>query len=73
VLFLRTYEEVRQHFIEDIEGVSRDLAEAQKVDVNNIQLFRKFQNLLYTVGGIDKQLDTSKVIENKFVEEALRQ
>jgi len=92
VLFLRTYEEVRQYFVEDIEGVSRDLAEAQKVDVNIIRSvlensdpiltptteeFAKAHqdqaDFLYTAGGIDKQIDTSKVIENKFVEEALGQ
>ena len=92
VLFLKTYEEVRQHFVEDIDGVSKELAEAQKVDIEIIRTvlgnsepilspttddFAKAHqeqaDFLHSVGGIDRELDTSKVIENKFVNEALKQ
>ncbi len=90
VLFLKTYEEVQQHFVADIDGVSKEIAEAQKVDVEIIQSVLKNSepilspttddfakahqeqaDFLYSVGGIDRELDTSKVIENKFVDEAV--
>ncbi len=92
VLFLKTYQEVLQQFVTDIDGVSKELAEAQKVDVEIIQSVLKNSepilspttadfakahqrqaDFLYSVGGIDRELDTSKVIENKFVDEALGQ
>ncbi|WP_312097688.1 aliphatic sulfonate ABC transporter substrate-binding protein [Niallia sp.] len=92
VLFLKTYEEARQYFIDHIEEVSKDIATTQKLDVEIIQAvldktdtrlspttpeFAKAHqeqaDFLYEVGGIDKQIDTSKVIENKFVEEALKE
>ncbi|WP_245823478.1 aliphatic sulfonate ABC transporter substrate-binding protein [Metabacillus halosaccharovorans] len=92
VLFLKTYEEVRQQFVQNIDGVSEELAESQKVDEEIIRsvlknsepilspttdefskAHQKQADFLYSVGGIDQKLDTSKVIENKFVDEALGQ
>jgi sulfonate transport system substrate-binding protein len=92
VLFLKTYEEVRQEYVENVEEVSKELAESQKVDVKIIETVLKNSDpllsptttefgkahqeqadFLYSVGGIDKKLDTSKVIENKFVQQALKE
>lgn len=92
VLFLKTYEEARQYFINHLEEVSEDIATTQKLDVEIIQAVldktdtrlspttsefakahQKQADFLYEVGGIDNQIDTSKVIENKFVEEALKE
>ncbi|TCN26049.1 sulfonate transport system substrate-binding protein [Mesobacillus foraminis] len=92
VLFLKTYEEVRQHFTENIDEVSKDIAKTEKIDVEIIESVleksdsilspttEEFANahqeqadFLYSVGGIDKELETKKVIENKFVEQALKE
>jgi len=92
VLFLKTYEEVRQQFVQNIDRVSEEIAESQKVDEEIIRSVLKNSepilfpttnefakahqeqaDFLYSVGGIDQKLDTSKVIENKFVDEALGQ
>ncbi|MCM3601115.1 aliphatic sulfonate ABC transporter substrate-binding protein [Robertmurraya korlensis] len=91
VLFLKTYEQVRRDYVQNLDQVAKDLAEAQKVDVKIIETVLKKSepilspttdefakahqeqaDFLYSVGGIDRKLDTSKVIENKFVEEALK-
>jgi sulfonate transport system substrate-binding protein len=91
VLFLKTYEQVRRDYVQNLDQVAKDLAEAQKVDVKIIETVLKKSeailspttdefakahqeqaDFLYSVGGIDNKLDTSKVIENKFVEEALK-
>lgn len=90
IQFLKTYEEVRKHFVENIEDVSKEIAESEQVDVEIIQsvlenttsilsptteefakAHQEQADFLYSVGGIDKQLDIEKVIENKFVEQAL--
>ncbi|MBO1514895.1 aliphatic sulfonate ABC transporter substrate-binding protein [Metabacillus bambusae] len=92
VQFLKIYEQVRQHFDENIEEVAKEIAETQKVDVEIIQsvlenseailsptteefakAHQEQADFLYSVGGIEKQLNTSKIIENKFVEQALRE
>ncbi|WP_462413306.1 aliphatic sulfonate ABC transporter substrate-binding protein [Neobacillus sp. Marseille-QA0830] len=92
VLFLKTYEEVRKEFVGDLDGVAKDIAEKQRIEVEIIKTVlekntpilspvtdefakahQKQADFLYSVGGISKKLDTSKVIENKFVEEALKQ
>lgn len=92
ILFLKTYEEARQYFVNHIEEVSKDIAESQKLDVEIVQTvlnktdtrlspttpeFAKAHqeqaDFLYDVGGIDKKIETSEVIENKFVEDALKE
>ena len=92
VLFLKTYEQVRRDYVENLDQVAKDLAEAQKVDVKIIETVLKNSepilspttgefakahqeqaDFLYSVGGIDKKLDTKEVIENKYVEEALKE
>lgn len=92
ILFLKTYEEVRQHFSGNIEEVSKNIAKTEKLDVEIIKTvleksdpiltptteeFAKAHqeqaDFLYSVGGINKKLETSKVIENKFVEQALKE
>ncbi|MDU1845937.1 aliphatic sulfonate ABC transporter substrate-binding protein [Niallia alba] len=92
ILFLKTYEEARQYFVNHIEEVSKDIAESQKLDVEIVQTvlnktdtrlspttpeFSKAHqeqaDFLYDVGGIDKKIETSEVIENKFVEDALKE
>ncbi|MDQ0230107.1 aliphatic sulfonate ABC transporter substrate-binding protein [Metabacillus malikii] len=92
ILFLKTYEEVRQHFSKNIDEISKELAESQKLDVEIIQnvltnseyilspttdefakAHQEQADFLYSVGGIDNKLETSKVIENKYVEQALDQ
>lgn len=91
VLFLKTYEEARQYFINHTEEVAQDIASTQKVDVEIIKtVLEKTDNrlspttpefakahqeqadFLYSVGGVAKEMDTSKVITNEFVEEALK-
>ncbi|HWJ78690.1 MAG TPA: aliphatic sulfonate ABC transporter substrate-binding protein [Niallia sp.] len=90
-LFLKTYEEVRQYYVEHIDEISEEVAKSQKVDVEIIKTvlektdtrlspttpeYQKAHqdqaDFLYSVGGIDKKLDTSKVIANEFVEKALK-
>jgi sulfonate transport system substrate-binding protein len=92
VLFLKTYEEVRKHFVDHALEVSKEIAEKQDVEVEIIQSVLKNSepillpttpefakahqeqaDFLYSVGGIEKALDTSKVIENKFIEQALEE
>lgn len=92
ILFLKTYEDVRQHFVNNMDEVSKEIAEAEKLDVEIIEAVLKNSDLilsptteefakahqeqadfLYSVGGIDKELDTSSVIENKYVEQALEE
>ncbi|WP_423798294.1 aliphatic sulfonate ABC transporter substrate-binding protein [Neobacillus sp. SAB-20_R2A] len=92
VLFLKTYEEVRRHYVENLDEVAKEIAQSQKVDVKIIETVlkksdpilspataefskahQKQADFLYSVGGINKKLDTSKVIENKFVEQALKE
>ncbi|MCH6267655.1 aliphatic sulfonate ABC transporter substrate-binding protein [Neobacillus citreus] len=92
VLFLKTYEEVRRHYVENLDEVAKEIAQSQKVDVKIIETVLKKSDpilspataefskahqeqadFLYSVGGINKKLDTSKVIENKFVEQALKE
>ncbi|WP_338788747.1 aliphatic sulfonate ABC transporter substrate-binding protein [Metabacillus sp. FJAT-53654] len=92
VQFLKIYEQVRQHFDENIEEVSKEISETQKVEVKIIQsvldnseailsstteefakAHQEQADFLYSVGGIEKQLKTSKIIENKFVDQALRE
>ncbi|PLR66244.1 aliphatic sulfonates ABC transporter substrate-binding protein [Bacillus sp. UMB0893] len=91
VLFLKTYEEVRKHFVENIDEVSKEIADSEHVEVDIIKTvltnttailspttdeFKKAHqeqaDFLYEAGGITKEIDTSKVIENRFVEQALK-
>ncbi|KEZ52524.1 aliphatic sulfonate ABC transporter substrate-binding protein [Metabacillus indicus] len=91
VLFLKTYEEVRKHFTENLDQTAKEIADAEKVDVeiisavlkNTTQIlspatdeFKKAHqdqaDFLYKAGGINKKLDTSEVIDNQYVEKALK-
>jgi sulfonate transport system substrate-binding protein len=91
VLFLKTYEEVRKHFTENLNEVSQEIADAEGVDVDIISTvlknsepilspatdeFKKAHqdqaDFLFEAGGIHKKLDTSEVIENRYIEEALK-
>ncbi|MBD1381070.1 aliphatic sulfonate ABC transporter substrate-binding protein [Metabacillus arenae] len=92
VLFLKTYEEVRQHFSNNLDEVSKEIADKEKVDVEIIKevlkktdlIFspatKEFQkahqeqaDFLYSAGGINKELDTTEVIENKYIEQVLKE
>lgn len=92
VLFLKTYEEVRQYYMENVEKVSEEIATTENLDVEIIQtILEKVDNrlepttgefarahqeqadFLYEVGGVNKQVDTSEVIDNHFIEEALKE
>lgn len=91
VLFLKTYEEVRKHFTENLNEVSQEIADAEGVDVDIISTvlknsepilspatdeFKKAHqdqaDFLFEAGGIHKKLDTSEVIENRYIEEVLK-
>ncbi|MDQ0219240.1 aliphatic sulfonate ABC transporter substrate-binding protein [Peribacillus cavernae] len=92
ILFLKTYEQVRRHLVENLDEVSQEIATSEKVDVEIIRTvlknsqfilspttdeFKKAHqeqaNFLYSVEGINKKLDTSKVIENQYIEQALQE
>ncbi|SFF03052.1 sulfonate transport system substrate-binding protein [Bacillus sp. OV194] len=91
VLFLKTYEKVRQEFINHPDEVTVDIAKKEKLEPEIVSTVLKRADLilspttkefakahqqqadfLYKVGGIKTKLDTSKVIENKFVEKVLK-
>ncbi|WP_429874293.1 aliphatic sulfonate ABC transporter substrate-binding protein [Fictibacillus sp. NRS-1165] len=90
VVFLKTYEKVRQEFIHHPDKVTNEIAKREKLDPEIVRTVLKRSDLilsptteefakahqhqadfLYKVGGINKKLNTSKVIENRFVEKAL--
>ena len=92
VLFLKTYEEVRNYYVNNLEEVAKEMADIQKVDVEIIKTvleksdpilspttdeFAKAHqeqaDFLYSVGAINTKLDTSKVIDNRFVDQALNE
>ncbi|QGQ45886.1 aliphatic sulfonate ABC transporter substrate-binding protein [Metabacillus sediminilitoris] len=90
-LFLKAYEDARKEYDENIETISKELAEVQGVDEKIIlevnektesilspttDEFAKAQqeqaDFLYEEGVIDKKIDISKVIDNTFVDNALK-
>lgn len=92
VLFLKTYEEVRQYYVSHLDEVTDEFVKTKKLEREIIsrvlknsapilspitpEFARAHQeqaDFLYSVGAIKKKLDTSQVLESKFVEQALKE
>ncbi|AEI44595.1 aliphatic sulfonate ABC transporter substrate-binding protein [Paenibacillus mucilaginosus] len=92
VLFLKTYEELRQYYTSHYDEVTDHFVKTKKVDKEIVStVLKKSEPLLspitpefakahqdqadflFNAGAITKKLDTSKVLESKFVEQALKE
>ncbi|WP_238933458.1 aliphatic sulfonate ABC transporter substrate-binding protein [Brevibacillus choshinensis] len=92
VLFLKTYEEVRQYYVSHLDEVTDEFVKTKKLEreiVSKVlqnsspilspitpefaKAHQEQADFLYSVGAIKKKLDTSQVLESKFVEQALKE